>query len=53
MIRISFNKSLQVFKKKKLEINISDEFVKMKEIKDKKKLIKQSNIIILGVPHTH
>ena len=39
-------------KRKNLKVNISDEFVKMEEIKDKNKLIKQSNIIILGVPHT-
>ena len=39
-------------KKKGLKVYISDEFVKMKEIIDKKVLIKRSDIIILGVPHS-
>ena len=39
-------------KKKKFKVKISDEFVKMNEIIDKKKLIKESDIIILGVPHS-
>ena len=39
-------------KKKGLKVNISDEYVKMDEIIDKKELIKNSDIIILGVPHS-
>ena len=39
-------------KNKGLKVFISDEFVKMKEIIDKKMLIKKSDIIILGVPHS-
>ena len=39
-------------KKKGLKVNISDEFVKMREIMNKKELIKKSDIIILGVPHS-
>jgi UDP-N-acetyl-D-mannosaminuronic acid dehydrogenase len=39
-------------KKRGLKVNISDEYVKMKQIIDKKKLIKNSDIIILGVPHS-
>ena len=39
-------------KSKNLKVKISDDFVKMKEITDKKVLIKKSNIIVLGVPHT-
>ena len=39
-------------KNKGLKVYISDEFVKMKEIIDKKILIKRSDIIILGVPHS-
>ena len=33
-------------------MNISDDYVKMKQIIDKKKLIKNSDIIVLGVPHS-
>ena len=52
-IRDSLSIELYNFLKKKgLEVNISDEYVKMKEIIDKNKLIKKSDIIILGVPHT-
>ena len=39
-------------KKKKFNVKISDEFVKMNGIIDKKKLIKESDIIILGAPHS-
>ena len=42
----------EFLKKKGLDVNISDDFVKMKKIIDKKKLIKNSDIIILGVPHS-
>ena len=38
-------------KSKKLKVSISDDYVKTKEIIDKKILIKKSSIIILGVPH--
>ena len=40
------------FKKKGLKVNISDDYVKMKEMISAKKLVKQSDIIILGVPHS-
>jgi len=39
-------------KKRGLKVEISDEFVKSDYIVDKKTLINQSDIIILGVPHT-
>ncbi len=39
-------------KKKGLKVNISDDYVKMQNLVDKKKLIKYSDIIILGVPHS-
>ena len=39
-------------KRRRLKVNISDEFVKMKQIIDKNNLIKSSDIIILGVPHS-
>ena len=42
----------EFLKKKKFKVKISDEFVQMNDIIDKKKLIKQSDIIILGVPHS-
>ena len=42
----------EFLKKKGLDVNISDDFVKMKKTIDKKKLIKNSDIIILGVPHS-
>ena len=52
-IRDSLSIELYNFLKKKgLKVYISDEFVKMKEIIDKKVLIKRSDIIILGVPHS-
>ena len=35
-----------------LKVNISDDYVKMKEMISAKKLVKQSDIIILGVPHS-
>ena len=38
--------------KKGLKTYISDEYVKMNEIIDRNKLIKKSDIIILGVPHS-
>ncbi len=41
----------KLLKRKKLKVNISDEYVKMKNIIDKKKLIKKSNILIIGAPH--
>ena len=39
-------------KKKNLNVRISDNFVKMKEIIKTSELIKKSDIIILGSPHT-
>ena len=42
----------EFLKKKGLDVNISDDFVKMKKTIDKKELIKNSDIIILGVPHS-
>ena len=42
----------EFLKKKKLNVKISDEFVEMKQLINKKKLIKESDIIILGVPHS-
>jgi UDP-N-acetyl-D-mannosaminuronic acid dehydrogenase len=39
-------------KEKKLKVDISDEFVKMPNIISKNSLIKKSDIIILGAPHT-
>ena len=52
-IRDSLSIDLYKFlKRKKLKVKISDEFVKMNEIIDKKRLIKESDIIILGVPHS-
>ena len=52
-IRDSLSIELYKFLKNKgLKVYISDEFVKMKEIIDKKILIKRSDIIILGVPHS-
>ena len=41
-----------LLKKRGLKVNISDDYVKMDELIDKKKLIKNSDIIILGVPHS-
>ncbi len=40
-----------LLKRKKLKVNISDDYVKMKNIVDKKKLIKKSEILIIGAPH--
>ena len=52
-IRDSLSVDLYNFLKKRgLKVNISDDYVKMKQIIDKKKLIKNSDIIILGVPHS-
>ena len=52
-IRDSLSIELYKFLKKKgLRVCISDEFVKMNDIIPKKKLIKNSDIIILGVPHS-
>ena len=52
-IRNSLSIDLYKFlKKNKLKVKISDEFAKMKELIDKKKLINESDIIILGVPHS-
>ena len=52
-IRDSLSIDLYKFlKRKKLKVKISDEIVKMDEIIDKKRLIKESDIIILGVPHS-
>ena len=42
----------QYLKKKKLNVKISDNFVKMKENIKASELIKTCNIIILGAPHT-
>ena len=38
--------------KKKLKVKISDPFVNMKDIINEKKLIKNSDILILGAPHS-
>jgi|TARA_B110000444_G_C18784041_1_gene568955 UDP-N-acetyl-D-mannosaminuronic acid dehydrogenase len=52
-IRDSLSIDLYKFlKRKNLKVKISDDYVKMDEIIDKKKLIKESDIIILGVPHS-
>ncbi len=52
-IRDSLSVNLWKFiKSKKLKVFISDEFVKMKDIINKKELIKKSDIIILGAPHS-
>ena len=52
-IRDSLSIDLYKFlKRKKLNVKISDDFVKLNEIIDKKRLIKESDIIILGVPHS-
>ena len=52
-IRDSLSIDLYEFlKRKNLKVKISDDFVKMDEIIDKKRLIKESDIIILGVPHS-
>lgn len=52
-IRDSLSIDLYKFlKRKNLKVKISDDFVKMDEIIDKKRLIKESDIIILGVPHS-
>jgi UDP-N-acetyl-D-mannosaminuronic acid dehydrogenase len=52
-IRDSLSMDLYNFLKKKGHIvNISDDYVKIKQIIDKKKLIKNSDIIILGAPHS-
>ena len=42
----------QYLKKKKLNVKISDNFVKMKEIIKTSELIKTCDIIIIGSPHT-
>ena len=39
-------------KRKKINVLISDEFVKIENIINKKELIKKSDIIILGAPHS-
>ena len=39
-------------KSKKLKVLISDEFVKMKQIINKNELIKKSEVIIIGAPHS-
>ena len=52
-IRDSLSIDLYNFLKKKgLKVNISDEYVTMNKIMNKKQLIKDSDIIILGVPHS-
>ena len=43
---------LNFLRSKSLKVNISDDYVKNKEIGDKIKLINESDIIILGVPHS-
>ena len=42
----------KLLKRKKLNVKISDDFVDMKEKIDKNKLIRECDIIILGVPHS-
>jgi len=42
----------RLLKKKKLNVKISDDFVDMKGLINKKELIKKCDIIILGVPHS-
>tara|TARA_Y100000817_G_scaffold285089_1_gene252087 strand:+ start:462 stop:1625 length:1164 start_codon:yes stop_codon:yes gene_type:complete len=52
-IRDSLSIDLYNFLKKKgLKVNISDDYVTMNKIMNKKQLIKDSDIIILGVPHS-
>jgi len=52
-IRDSLSIDLYNFlQKKNLNVQISDPFVNMQNIIDKKKLIKTSDIIILGAPHS-
>jgi len=52
-IRDSLSIDLYNFLKRKgLNVSISDEYVKMNEIINKNQLIKKSDIIILGVPHS-
>ena len=52
-IRDSLSIDLYNFLKRKgLNVSISDEYVRMNEIIDKNQLIKKSDIIILGVPHS-
>jgi len=43
---------LKFLKSKKLKVFISDEFVNMKNIIKSNELIKKSDIIILGAPHS-
>ena len=43
---------LNFLSKKGLRVHISDPYVKMKGIIEKNKLIKLSDIIILGAPHS-
>ncbi len=51
-IRDSLSLDLYYFlRKKKLKIGISDDYVNFKDLIEKKKLIKNSDIIILGTPH--
>ncbi len=42
----------KLLKRKKLNVKISDDFVDMKEKIDKNRLIRECDIIILGVPHS-
>jgi len=52
-IRDSLSIDLYNFLKRKgLNVSVSDEYVRMNEIIDKNQLIKKSDIIILGVPHS-
>ena len=41
----------ELLKRKKLKVSITDEYVKMKNIINKKKLIQKSEILIIGAPH--
>ncbi len=44
---------LKLLKKKKLKVKISDEYALLPGIIDKNKLINESDIIIVGVPHSN
>ncbi len=44
---------LKLFKKKRLKVKISDEYALLPGIIDKNKLINESDIIIVGVPHSN
>ena len=46
------NGLIELFEIKKLSVNISDHFVNMKGIIKASELIKKSDIIIIGSPHS-